>query len=181
MLRLPEKFETPRLLLQRLKYEDAEEIFYAYASKSEATRYVTWATHQTIRDTRQYLATAVPAWNSGLHFNYSLRLLQDNRLVGSIGAINEGGRVQFGYIISPLWWNNGFATEACQWLLGQLILEKSVFRIWTFVDVDNESSCAVLRKCGMIEEARMIRWHSFVNQDNKAKDCIFFRYPIERP
>ncbi len=168
-------------MLQRLKYEDAEEIFYAYASKSEATRYVTWATHQTIKDTLKYLSFAVPAWNSGASFSYTIRLMQDNRLIGSIGAINEGGRVHFGYIISPLWWNKGFATEACHVLLAQLIQEKSVFRIWTFVDVENESSSAVLRKCGLIEEARMIQWHSFVNQDNKAKDCIFFRYPLEKP
>jgi RimJ/RimL family protein N-acetyltransferase len=53
----------------------------------------------------------------------------------------------------------------------------SVFRIGTFVDVDNTASISVLKKSGLIEEARLTRWYRFVNQDNQPKDCILFRLP----
>jgi len=178
MLLLPERMETTRLALQRLKYEDAEEIFYAYASKSQATQFVTWPTHQQMADTRRYLRVAIPAWDAGLEFSFTIRLAEDNRLVGSIGAVNERGKVQFGYIVSPVWWNKGIATEACQALLRQLSDQQYVFRIWTFVDVENLASIQVLRKCGLVEEARLPRWHKFVNQKDQPKDCIFFRYPL---
>jgi hypothetical protein len=52
---LPELYQTDRLVVARLRYEDAEEMFYAYASKPEATRFVTWLTHKSIADTRSYL------------------------------------------------------------------------------------------------------------------------------
>jgi hypothetical protein len=39
-LPVPHLITTPRLELQRLKYEDADEIFYTYASKPEVTRFV---------------------------------------------------------------------------------------------------------------------------------------------
>ena len=35
-LMLPEQFYTQRLAIARLRYEDAEEMFYAFASKPEA-------------------------------------------------------------------------------------------------------------------------------------------------
>ncbi|MCB0488918.1 MAG: GNAT family N-acetyltransferase [Cyclobacteriaceae bacterium] len=177
--RLPDQFETQRLILQRLKYEDAEEIFYAYASKSEATRFVSWPTHSKVADTRRYLSSAIPAWLSAKEFNYTLRLKAQNKLIGAIGAVNDDGKIQIGYIISPASWNQGFATEACRALLGQLIKLPFVFKIWTFVDAENTASLAVLKKCGLAEEARLSLWHRFVNQDNIPKDCILLDFPLK--
>jgi len=34
----------------------------------------------------------------------------------------------------------------------------------------------VLRKCGMVEEARLPKWFRFINQGNEPKDCILFRF-----
>ena len=70
---LPEQIETKRLMLKRLRYEDAEEIFYTYASKPEATKYVSWPTHQGIGDTRKYVAYAIQAWNRGIDYTFGIR------------------------------------------------------------------------------------------------------------
>lgn len=178
MQQLPENLETDRLRITRLKYEDAEEIFYAYASKLEATRFVSWPSHSTVADTNRYLSYAIPAWRAGLDFSFSVREKNENRLIGSIGARNTSGNFQIGYIISPLNWNKGYATEACRALIEQLKKIDGVYRIWTFVDVENTASTKVLLKSGMIEEARLERWHRFANQQDKPKDCILYRYPL---
>ncbi|MEQ9414914.1 MAG: GNAT family N-acetyltransferase, partial [Cyclobacteriaceae bacterium] len=104
MQQLQNSLETERLFIQRLKYEDAEEIFYAYASKLEATRFVSWPAHRTVADTNKYLRQAVQDWNSGLAHSYSNRTISDNRLIGSVGVINENGNVQFWYVLSPSVW-----------------------------------------------------------------------------
>lgn len=178
MIQLPDQMETNRLLLQRLKYEDAAEIFYAYASKPEATRFVSWPTHNKIADTQRYLSYAIAAWRTNREFNYTIRLKVETRLVGAIGAVNDNGKIQFGYIVSPVFWNQGYATEACNALLEQLPHLASVFKVWTFVDAENTASLAVLKKCGLVEEARLTHWHRFVNQDNQPKDCILLNYPL---
>ena len=178
MRHLPELIETDRLRLTRLKYEDAEEIFYAYASKLEATRFVSWATHQSIADTNNYLMYAVAAWHADLEYNYSIRLKSNNRLIGSIGVVNDCGKYQFGYIISPLNWNQGYATEACKVMIERLQKVEDVFKIWTFVDVDNVASSNVLLKSGMIEETRLTQWYRFVNQGDQPKDCILYYFPL---
>lgn len=180
MLRLaiPEKIETDRLVLQRLRYEDAEEIFYAYASKAEATTYVSWPTHQSIKDTRDFLRYAVQGWQSGTDYSFSVRLKSSHRLIGGIGALNDHGKVQFGYILSPTQWGKGYATEATRAMLELLSQAPGVFRIGTFVDAENLASIRVLQKCGLKEEARLPKWFRFVNQNYEPKDCILFKLEL---
>lgn len=172
---MPAKIETERLHLERLKYEDAEEIFYAYASKPEATRYLSWATHQSIDETRTFLKYAVDSWNYGTDFSYSIRLKKNGLLIGSIGIINDNGKVQLGYVISPNHWRKGYTTEACMRILSILKNFPELYRIGTFADADNLASIRVLKKCGMVEEARLPKWFRFINQNNQPKDCILFR------
>ena len=174
-LSMPSRIETERLFLHRLRYEDAEEIFYAYASKPEATRYLSWATHQSVDETRSFLRYAVDSWNYGTDFSYAIRL-KNNVLIGSIGLLHDDGKVQLGYVISPSHWKNGYTTEACSRILSVLASRKDLYRIGTFVDADNFASIQVLKKCGMVEEARLPKWFRFINQDNEPKDCILFRF-----
>lgn len=176
-LAIPESRLTERLSLRRLRYEDAEEIFYAYASKPEATTYVAWPTHSSILDTRKYLRYAVPAWTAGLEYNYSIRWKETNRLIGGIGVVNDAGKAQLGYVLSPTHWGMGIATEACRAMLEMLRNEPQVYRVGSFVDADNSASSKVLLKCGFEIEARLTKWFRFINQNNQPKDCLLFRIP----
>jgi ribosomal-protein-alanine N-acetyltransferase len=178
-LHLPETIATDRLSIQRLRYEDAEEIFYCYASKPEATRFMAWATHREIVDTRGFLRYAVAAWNEGMDYSFAIRLKESGRMIGSFGVINENGKIQFGYILTPTHWGNGYATEVCRKMMTLLSEEKEVYRIGTFVDVENIASIKVLEKSGLVEEGRFKRWMRFPNQNNKPKDCVLYNYPFE--
>lgn len=173
-LPIPPQVKTERLSLRRLRYEDAEQIFYAYASKPEATRFVSWATHRSVDDTREYLRYAVHAWNTGMDYTYAIQLA-NGMLIGSIGMLHENGRIQVGYILSPVHWGRGYATEACRAVLGLVEPLPGVYRIGTFVDAENIASIRVLAKCGMVQEAFLPRWFRFVNQGNAVKDCLLFR------
>lgn len=177
-LSLPSTLETDRLLLQRLRYEDADEIFHTYASKPEAARYVSWPTHGSIRDTRTFLRAAIPAWDAGVDYSYTIRWKDTHRLAGSIGALHDQGKIQFGYVLGPVHWGRGVATEVVHQLLTMLREQPTIYRLGTFVDAENVASARVLQKCGLEEEARLPRWFRFVNQQNTPKDCILFRYPL---
>ncbi|HEX5169539.1 MAG TPA: GNAT family N-acetyltransferase [Cyclobacteriaceae bacterium] len=179
-LNLPERIETDRLLIQRLRYEDAEEIFFGYASKPEATKFVSWPTHTSIEDTRIFLHYAHAAWSTGTDYSFSIRLKQNDQFVGSIGFINENGKIQFGYVVCPSKWGRGFATETVSRMMDLLRREEAVFRIYTFVDVENVASQKVLLKGGLVKEAELRNWFRFVNQGNRPKDCILFRLPLEQ-
>jgi ribosomal-protein-alanine N-acetyltransferase len=177
-LNLPQPIVTERLFVQRLRYEDAEEIFYAYGSKPEATRFLTWPTHQSISDTQSFLHYAEDAWKNGTEYAFGVRLRDDSRLIGGFGVMNDDGKLQIGYVYSPAHWGNGYATEVCKKMISTLRQQEGVYRIQSFVDVENVASISVLLQSGMIEEARLSKWFRFVNQDNQAKDCIHFRVPF---
>jgi [ribosomal protein S5]-alanine N-acetyltransferase len=178
-LKFPEKIETERLILQRLRYEDAEEIFYSYASKPEVTKYLSWATHQSVEDTREFLKYAIECWNKGLDFSYSMRLKGSHQLIGGFGLIHEAGRIQFGYAVSPAHWNKGYTTEACRKMMGEVKCYPQIYRVNTFVDTENTASIRVLEKCGLVREATLIKWFRFINQDNEPKDCSLYYLPMD--
>lgn len=177
-LDLPAQIFTERLTIQKLRYEEAEEIFYSYSSKPEATRYMSWPTHDSLSDTIAFLQYAEKGWRTGTDYSFSIRLLNSARLIGSFGVINEDGKLQFGYIYSPTQWGNGYATEVCRTMMQILRQQPAVYRIQTFTDVDNVASAKVLLKSGLVEEGRLSHWYRFVNQNNSAKDCIHFRLPL---
>jgi RimJ/RimL family protein N-acetyltransferase len=160
-------------------YEDAEEIFYTYASKPEATKYLSWPTHRSIEDTRSFLRYSREGWSWGTDYSFSLRLRDSNQFIGSFGVINDKGKLQFGYVLSPSKWGMGYATEAVGAMIEILKVQEGVFRIGTFVDTENLASQKVLIRAGLIEEARLQKWFRFVNQQNMPKDCILFRLPLE--
>lgn len=177
-LTLPEKIETERLIFQRLKYEDAEEIFYAYASKPEVTKYLLWPTHQSMEDTRTFLRYAIESWNIGVDFSYAIRLKESNKFIGGFGIIHDNGKIQFGYALSPSHWNKGYATEACIKFMHLLKETSKLYRVGTFVDSENIASIRVLEKSGLIKEVRLKNWYRFVNQNNTPRDCDLFYLPL---
>ena len=174
-LSIAEQVDTQRLRLLRFQGEDAEEIFYTYASKPEATKFMAWPTHQSINDTRNFLNYATHGWAEGADFSYAIRLKGTNRMIGSCGMMNESGKIQFGYVLGPMHWGCGYATEATRAMLHQVINQKDIFRIGTFVDTENTASINVLKKCGLMEEATLEKWFRFPNQNNEPKDCTLFR------
>lgn len=176
-LDLPPMISTERLTIQKLRYEEAEEIFYAYASKPEATRYVSWPTHRTIDDTLAFLAYADNGWSTGTDYSFAVRLKSSSRLIGSFGVMNDKGRIQFGYAYSPTQWGMGYATEVCSTMM-DILRTLPVIEVKTFTDVDNVASARVLLKSGLVEDGRMSNWFRFVNQGNELRDCLRFRLPL---
>ncbi|HEX6225426.1 MAG TPA: GNAT family N-acetyltransferase [Chryseolinea sp.] len=176
-LDLPTQIFTPRLILQKLRYEEAEEIFYSYASKPEATRFMSWPTHQSLGDTRAFLQYAANGWAAGTDYSYSIRS-GNGRFVGNFGIINENGKLQFGYIFSPTQWGRGYATEVCTSMMSILRKLDGVLSIQTFTDAENIASAKVLLKSGLLQEGTLSNWFRFINQNNRAKDCLQFRLPL---
>ena len=57
--------ETERLILRPLRMSDARDLF-AYAKDPQVSRYVLWDTHETLRDSRQFLRGAIRQYRQGL-------------------------------------------------------------------------------------------------------------------
>src|SRR5918997_6341448 len=106
--------ETERLILRTLTPEDAEAVF-AYASDPEVTRYVAWATHRSIEDSKAFLKYTIRKNERGDEPDWGIVYKGDQRFIGTCGFAGwEAGhaRSEIGYVIRREYWRQGLMPEA---------------------------------------------------------------------
>lgn len=172
-------FLTDRLVIRKVVATDSPAIFEVYASRPEATKYISWLTHRSVhKDTLPFVEYALQAWELGTDYTYMITS-KDGKVLGSVGFINDRGKVAFGYILGPEHWGRGYVVEALHATLPYFAGLAGVFRLWACCDVDNVASKRVLEKAGLQYEGRIANWVVFPNQEYAAKDCHFFNYPFK--
>lgn len=177
--RVKKDFTTARLKIRKIVPTDVPAIFETYASVPAATKYISWLTHQsTEKDTQPFVDYAMQAWNAGTDFTYIITT-HGGEVLGSVGFINERGRVSFGYILGPPHWGQGYVVEALNAMLPWYAVQEWVYRLWACCDVENAASKRVLEKAGLVLEGTVGNWVVFPNQKFRAKDCYFFNYPLK--
>ena len=58
-----EHIETARLVLRKPTAADAEAVYTRYSGDTEVTKYVGWPRHQSIEQTKAFLAFSEAEWN----------------------------------------------------------------------------------------------------------------------
>ena len=76
--------ETKRLLLRPFREEDAEAVFYGWASDPEVTRYLTWNTHENIETTKYVLGEWLKEYEQPERLNFAIELKSTGQLIGGI-------------------------------------------------------------------------------------------------
>jgi len=178
-LTIPLPQTSVSLTYRQLNAGDAPSLFSGLMSHAESLTYLTNEPHRTLEDTQLFIENTLAEWPTGPKYNMGIVWKATGELVGTLALIEEGGRAYFGYAIYPAWRRRGIATEASRWAIHVLRQQPHIFRIYAFCDAENEASKGVLRKAGLVEEATLHRWMSFLNQGSKPKDCTFFYDPWE--
>ena len=139
---------TERLILRKLRKEDAEPMFENWASDPEVTKYVTWSTHESVEQTKQIVDIWVKEYENPKTIRYGIVLKDNNELIGAIDVVGYiDGNPEIGYCLSRKYWNKGYMTEACSALVDYL-LSIGYKTIVIEADVDNIGSNRVIEKCG---------------------------------
>jgi ribosomal-protein-alanine N-acetyltransferase len=88
-----------------------------------------------------------------LRWGMHLFVLKDeNKIIGNggfKGAADEDGMVEIGYAISPVYGNQGFATEAARGMIDYAFSWANVRMVDAHTLAEENASVKVLRKCGM--------------------------------
>ena len=144
---------TPRLMLRRLRFEDAPAI-YSYASSGDPVRYMAWPRHQSLDDTRAFLEIADRGWQKGTDFSMAIILLEGEQFLGTIGIhFERDGQASMGYILCKKAWGKGYATEAAKALIGHAFRYlPSLHRIYACAHPEHSPSFRVMEKLGMEED-----------------------------
>jgi len=160
--------ETDRLILRKLKEEDAQAMFDGWCSDPDVTKYMTWNPHKNIEETRNILDEWIEDYNSPDTIRYGICLKDTMELIGAIDVVDYvEGNPEIGYVLSKKYWNNGYMSEALSALVKYLFSIGSN-EIVIEAKEDNIASNRVIEKCGFI----------FTKKEHKEKWSMFKPIPV---
>jgi ribosomal-protein-alanine N-acetyltransferase len=143
--------ETKRLLLRKITPADEADVF-DYASEPEVSRYMSWEPHQSLEDSRAYLATVFERYQQHTPGPWGIVHKGHARLIGSCGYYDwerNHSRAEIGYVLSRSYWGQGYMAEAVRALIAFGFREMALNRIQAICNVPNIGSARVMEKAGM--------------------------------
>jgi len=174
-MKAPELIQTERLLLRKPTAGDAEDLFRRFAGDPEVTRYLSWPTHQSVADTRAFLAWSDAQWDRWPAGPY-LVLARDGRgepLLGSTGlAYSRAASASTGYVFAKEAWGQGFATETLKAMV-ELASQAGVSRLEAVCHTEHAASLRVLEKCGFSREQILPGHTPFPNLSPGMRSDVF--------
>jgi [ribosomal protein S5]-alanine N-acetyltransferase len=173
MKRPQECIETTRLVLRKPTAADAEAVYTRYSSDIEVTKYVGWPRHQSIEQTKAFLAFSEAEWNRWPAGPHLIERQEDRKLLGGTGLAFETPTVAAtGYVLARDAWGHGYATEA---LAAVVVVARNlgVQRLYALCHPNHPASIHVLEKCGFVLEDRLAGFADFPNLGSgQREDCL---------
>lgn len=140
--------ETERLILRKPEAGDADAIFSRYANDEQVTRYLSWPRHESLKQTREFLARSDAQWQQWPAGPYLIFLRADDELLGSTGLQFENRQqASLGYVLARDAWGKGFASESVGAMV-QLAEKLRVVRLLAECLSEHLASRRVLEKAG---------------------------------
>ena len=150
---------TERLTLRRFTIEDAENMYYNWASDPEVTKYLTWQPHKSVEETTEILQQWEEDYSKNDFYQWAI-ICKDgpDEPIGSISAVEICERtaaVEIGYCIGRNWWNRGIVTEAFRGVIPFFFERVGANRICAQHDPANPGSGRVMIKSGLRYEGTL--------------------------
>jgi len=141
---------TERLILRKLRLEDAEDIF-EYASDPEITKYVTWEPHKSIEDSINFIKYALEKYDKKEAIQWGIVYKENNKVIGTcdILPVTKHFRAEIAYALSRKYWGKGIMTEAVKEVIKFGFERMSLNRIQAMCFSENIGSYRVMEKAGM--------------------------------
>ncbi len=151
------KFETERLYMRLLVSQDASSLF-ALRSNLHAMQYLDRPIAKSVHDAEEMIAMLHKSGSEKSAFQWGVFLKTTSDMIGSIGfyRIDAGNfKTELGYMFFPVFWRQGFATEAAKELLRFGFESIGFHRIEADINPNNEASMLLCEKLGFSKEAHL--------------------------
>ncbi len=167
---------TARLRIEPLRAEHAALLFDALAEPAIYT-YIADERHRSVDSlARRYafLECGAPEEVGEVWLNWALQCIDSGTYIGTLQAtVLPDARAFIGYVLTPSAWGQGFAAEACRWLVAELQERCSVDEILATVDTRNLRSARLLERLGFEQIGT-------VPAEIRGKATTDFRYRLRR-
>ena len=140
----------------------------------EVARFMDWPICTDIAPVAARNAQRQGLWDSGEEYYWLITLKPNTPVIGSMSVHVRKHAGEFGYIMNPQYWNNGYATEASKAIIRLLESESDIHRIWATCDVDNLASARVLEKVGLVRQGLLRKLTVRPNISEFPRDAWMF-------
>lgn len=150
------QLETKRCILRKLSMSDAKDIF-EYGFDPKVSKYTTWETHKTIKDTKAFLKSLQKKYRQGCP-DWGIWHKGDKKIIGTIGFVNwdEMNRsAEIGYAISRKYWGKELVVECIRPALTYVFSKRKMKRIVGRCLARHKRSSRVLEKSGFVFEGNL--------------------------
>src|SRR5690349_18782666 len=155
---------TERLILRDFRDSDWESVL-AYQQDPLYLRYNEWES-RTPEQVQQFVRMFLDHQRQEprIKFQFAITLKPEGRLIGNCGIrkdFAEAREADMGYELNPMYWGNGYATEAARTLLAFGFSTLQLERVLAWCVAENVGSARVLEKIGMRLKSRSRDHHYF--------------------
>ena len=167
--------ETERLILRKVKVDDAYIAFKNWCNSEKVDRYVLWSKHPNVETTIELYKKWVEDYNDEKTFRWVVELKDNNDLVGTIDVSTKFmsfGTCSIGYCYSDKYWNNGYGTEALKAVIKYLFEDCEADTVYAEFLENNPASGKVMAKSGMTYEG--VLRSRIVDKNGKRNDLISY-------
>lgn len=149
---------TNRLTLRRFEIEDAENMYYNWASDPEVTKYLVWQPHESDEASEAILRDWISHYPEKDFYQWAIEVNDLEQPIGSISAVKvneETQTVTIGYCIGKAFWKKGYTSEALTEIIRFFMDEVGVGRVESYHDSNNPNSGKVMAAAGMQYEGTL--------------------------
>jgi ribosomal-protein-alanine N-acetyltransferase len=150
------EIETERLLLRKLKNEDADEIF-KLRSDENVMKYIGKDPITTINEATEFIHLVNNSLSTNFGITWAIAFKENpGKLIGTIGhwrLIKEHYRAEVGYMLLPQYWKKGIMKEALIQVIDYGFNEMNLHSMEAHINPQNAASAAILEATGFVREA----------------------------
>lgn len=170
----PTTLKTERLLLRPPRIEDAAALFDRYGHDPKATHFLSWKTHATVEDTREFLQSIIDPPPRARDQHWVICLKPDATPCGMITTFGRGHVIGLGYVLQKSLWGRGLVSEALATVAVAVWQEPKTWRLQAYAHVDNVGSHRVLEKNGLRHEGTARRLFFMPQVSDEPQDCVLY-------
>lgn len=143
-----DKLTTERLILRKLRRDDALAMFNNWDNDPEVAKYTLWVAHENVEVTKKLVDKWLDDYKDDKTIRYVITLKDNDEPIGAIDVVNYHNNVpEIGYCLSRKYWGKGYMTEACNAFIDYLF-SLGYKSILIRADERNIGSLKVIEKCG---------------------------------
>jgi RimJ/RimL family protein N-acetyltransferase len=143
---------TERLVLTPYDMRDVDEL-YRVMGDPQVMQHIGKGP-LTRSEVRDVVVRVIVSWNKTGMGWWTIRLRENGYLIGQIclRAEKDVSEIAVGYGLDASFWRQGYTREALDAVVAYGLDEKSLRRIVATVRPENTPSCALLERCGFVQE-----------------------------